>query len=115
VAVPIQAVTVRDVVHDARGRIVRRPRPDAGSEAPLAAAPDDDLKPGETRKESEGVFVVRDGVAWFTPIDVGIAGDRYFEVVSGLKEGDQVLTGPFESIRQLADGDRVTIGEPGRQ
>jgi HlyD family secretion protein len=113
IAVPIQAVTVRDVIYDAKRQIVRRPRREPGEES-SAAVSDDDLRPGETRKESEGVFVFRDGAAWFTPITVGIAGDRYFECLSGLNEGDRVLTGPFESIRQLVDGDRVTIGEPPR-
>jgi HlyD family secretion protein len=112
IAVPIQAVTVRDVIRDAKGQLVRRPRREGAGAAPIS---DDDLQPGETRKEAEGVFVFRDGLAWFTPITVGIAGDRYFEGLSGLKEGDRVLTGPFDSIRQLVDGDRVTIGEPGRQ
>jgi HlyD family secretion protein len=115
IAVPIQAVTVRDVIYDAHGKMVHRPRPDRDDDAPVAAITDDDLLPGETRKETEGVFVFRDGQAWFTPIKVGIAGDRYFEGLSGLNEGDRVLTGPFESIRQLTDGDRVTIDEPGRR
>ena len=41
----------------------------------------------------------------------GIAGDRYFEVLSGLKEGDQVITGPFNSVRNLKDGDTVMLEE----
>jgi HlyD family secretion protein len=55
------------------------------------------------------VFVVRDGVATFVPVKVGIAGERYFEVLSGLAEGDQVITGPFASVRSLRDGDAVTV------
>ncbi len=39
----------------------------------------------------------------------GIAGDRYFEVLSGLKDGDQVITGPFNSVRNLKDGDAVSL------
>ncbi len=35
----------------------------------------------------------------------GIAGDKYFEVLAGLKEGDKVVVGPFNSVRNLADGD----------
>jgi HlyD family secretion protein len=114
-AVPIQAVTVRDVIYDRSGQIVRRPRRDPDDDPPAQIFGDDDLAPGQSRKESEGVFVFRDGAAWFTPIKVGIAGDRYFESLSGVNEGDRVLTGPFESIRQLVDGDRVTIGESGGQ
>ena len=42
------------------------------------------------------MFVVRDGKAMFVPVKVGIAGERYFEVPSGLNEGDRVITGPFD-------------------
>ncbi len=39
------------------------------------------------------------------PVKTGIAGDKYFEVLRGLKTGDKVITGPFDSVRELADGD----------
>ena len=66
-------------------------------------------KPGQTRKETEGVFVVRGGKVEFVPIKMGIAGDKYFEVLSGLKAGDQVITGPYNSVRGMADGDLVKV------
>jgi HlyD family secretion protein len=65
--------------------------------------------PGHTRKETEGVFVVSSGRGVFTPVKVGIAGEQYFEVLSGLKAGDQVITGPFNSVRELADGGDVKL------
>ena len=68
-----------------------------------------ELKPGQTRKETEGVFVVRAGRAEFSPIKMGIAGDKYFEVLSGLKAGEQVITGPYNSVRSMADGDLVKV------
>jgi HlyD family secretion protein len=68
--------------------------------------------PGHTRMETEGVFVLRDGRAVFVPIKVGIAGERYFEVLSGVTENDQVITGPFASVRELADGSEVRLREP---
>ena len=40
---------------------------------------------------------------------MGIAGDKYFEVLSGLKAGDQVITGPYNSVRGMADGDLVKV------
>jgi len=43
------------------------------------------------------------------PIKMGIAGDKYFEVLSGLKPGDQVVTGPYNSVRAMADGDAVRV------
>jgi HlyD family secretion protein len=40
---------------------------------------------------------------------VGIAGEKYFEIVSGLKEDERVVTGPFNAIGDLRDGDRVKV------
>ena len=48
-----------------------------------------ELKPGQTRKELEGVFSVQDNKAVFVPVKTGIAGEKYFEVLSGLKEGER--------------------------
>jgi HlyD family secretion protein len=110
VAAPIPAVAVRELVYDANEQIVREPRTDKRRTTvldPTAAA--SELKPGQTRKETEGVFVLRGGRAEFVPIKVGIAGDKYFEVLSGLKEGDQVITGPYNSVRGMADGDQVKV------
>jgi HlyD family secretion protein len=106
-SVPIPAVAVRELIYDANGQIVKQPRDDKkprGVETVAAAA---ELKPGQTRKETEGVFVMRDKHAEFVPIKVGIAGDKYFEVLSGLKDGDVVITGPYNSVRGLKDGDQV--------
>ena len=119
VSVPIQSLTVREMLFDSKNNLVheppplrRRGGPTASVETPVSAA---EPPPGHTRKETEGVFVVRDGRAVFVPVTVGVAGERYFEVLSGLKEGDQVITGPFASVRQLADGEQVRIQEPPRR
>jgi HlyD family secretion protein len=108
-AVPIPAVAVRELIYDAEGLIVKEPRTDKRRRTPDPTAAPVELKPGQTRKETEGVFAVRDGRAEFIPIKLGIAGDKYFEVLSGLKEGDQVITGPYNSVRGMADGDLVKI------
>ena len=109
-SVPIQATTVRDVVVDAAGNIVP-PEPPSGSamlSTPASAAGSDG---SGTLVEREGVFIVRQGRAHFTPVVTGIAGERYFEALSGLDEGDLVVTGPFEVVRNLADGDAVNVSE----
>jgi HlyD family secretion protein len=109
VAVPIQATTVREVVVDASGQMVREPidpKQEGRPRRPIAPA---DLKPGQSKKELEGVFIVKDGRAVFQPLRVGIAGDKFFEVLDGLKEGDSVITGPFASVRAMKDGDPVKI------
>ena len=109
ISVPIPAVAVRELVYDANGQIVKAPRDSKrrGAVEPVAAAAE--LEPGQTRKETEGVFVVRNGRAEFLPIKMGIAGDKYFEVLSGLTSGEQVVTGPYNSVRGMADGDAVKI------
>jgi HlyD family secretion protein len=118
VSVPIQSLTVREMLFDAKKNLVREPppprprrffgRPPAVEPTVTAAEP----PPGHTREEAEGVFVLRDGRAVFMPVKTGIAGERYFEVASGLKPGDQVLTGPFASVRELADGSEVRLAPP---
>ncbi len=109
VSVPIPAVAVRELVYDANGQVVKAPRDSKRRRTvePVAAAAE--LEPGQTRKETEGVFVVRQGRADFLPIKMGIAGDKYFEVLSGLASGDQVVTGPYNSVRGMADGDLVKV------
>ena len=112
-AVPIQATAVREVVFDQDGKIVREPEPDRRRsrtvEPGVAGA---DLPPGHTRKEIEGVFVIRNDRAVFEAIKTGIAGDKYFEVLEGLKEGDRVVTGPYSSVRELRDAGKVRIETP---
>jgi HlyD family secretion protein len=43
----------------------------------------------------------------FKPVKVGIAGEKYFEVVDGLKEGEKIVGGTYQAIRELKDGARV--------
>jgi len=58
-------------------------------------------------EEMEGVFIVRDGKAEFRPVAVGIAGEEYFEVLEGLEEGEEIVAGPYQTIRDLRDGTAV--------
>ena len=110
-SVPIPAVAVRELVYNDEGQIIKEPRQDRrkrGANATTTASAQE-LPPGQTRKETEGVFLIRDNSAEFVPIKMGIAGDKYFEVRSGLKDGDQVITGPYNSVRGMADGDQVKV------
>jgi HlyD family secretion protein len=115
VAVPIQAVAVRELVFDANGQWIKEPPADRRRRRrlePVAVAME--LLEGQTRKETEGVFVFRGGRVEFVPVKLGIPGDQYFEVESGLKAGDQVVTGPYSSVRTIADGDQVKAETPNR-
>jgi HlyD family secretion protein len=62
-------------------------------------------------REIEGVFLVDDGRVTFTPVEIGIAGQEYFEVLTGLSEGDTVVAGPYQRIRQLVEGDQIVATE----
>jgi len=69
---------------------------------------DDPGKKG-AKVEREGVFVVAAGRSAFREVKKGIAGDMYIEIVSGLKETDEIITGPFAMLKKLQDGDSVKL------
>ena len=103
-AIPIIALTVRQ--HTALPSGDRPAETTAGAPSAVAndtGAPGDSAKP----KEVEGVFVVNHGIAIFKPVKVGIAGAEYFEVVSGLQQGDTIVAGTYQAIRDLKDSSRV--------
>lgn len=91
-SIPIQALTVR-------------PRDEVEKDGEKAEDDDDET----VNTDVEGVFIVEDGVARYRPVEVGIAGSSYFQVVDGLDEGEMVISGPFKAINELKDGDPVKI------
>ena len=97
--IPIQALTVRQA-----GELMVIP-----GQAKQPARP---LTPAEEkarRKEIQGVFVVHDGIATFRKVKIGITGSTDFEVLSGLKEGEEIVTGTYKVIRTLRNGARVKV------
>ncbi len=66
---------------------------------------------GDKSDPIEGVFVIREGRVTFTPVQIGIAGQEYFEVVSGVSLGDSIVSGPYQVIRELEDGEAVRHDE----
>jgi HlyD family secretion protein len=57
------------------------------------------------KKDAEGVFVVgSDNKVTFRPVKVGIAGEKHFEILSGLKDGERIVAGTYQAIRELKDG-----------
>jgi HlyD family secretion protein len=97
VSVPIIALTVRDA----------------------AEVSDSASQPGSDDDDVEGVFLVQDGLVYFQHVRAGIAGQEYFEVLSGLSTGDVVVSGPYQRIRELRDGDAISViveeGEEGQK
>jgi len=60
------------------------------------------------KKDVEGVFIVgTDNKVTFRPVKVGIAGEKHFEVLSGLKEGEKIVAGTYQAIRELKDGNLI--------
>jgi HlyD family secretion protein len=78
--VPIQAITIRDVPDDV-----------------------------PAKKETEGVFLIRNGAAAFRAVQTGIVGTTDIELTGGLAEGDEIVTGPYQVLRTLKDNTRIRI------
>jgi HlyD family secretion protein len=94
-SVPIIALTVRD----------REANPSTDS-AELALGRRPSKQVGQ--QEVEGVFIVgADNKVTFQPVKVGIAGEDYFEVVSGLQGGETIVAGSYQAIRDLKEGTLV--------
>jgi HlyD family secretion protein len=93
-ALPIIALTVRENEQVPNESV----QPEPGTPADSAA---------RRKRETEGVFIVRDNMAFFQPVKVGIPGEEHFEILSGLKEGDRIVAGSYQAIRELRDSTKV--------
>jgi len=100
-AIPIIALTVRE-----NTPVSTEQKPARGA-AQAAAPADTSRRGGPNKKEAEGVFLVHHGVATFHPVKVGIAGEEHFEVMDGVHQGDTIVAGPYQAIRDLKEGARV--------
>lgn len=101
--IPIQALTVRS----------RADLKSAGEEnaSVQAAAPQAEASnlPKADKEEIQGVFVVRDRKALFLPVQTGITGTTDIEVLSGLKPGDEIVTGSYKVLRTMRPGTSVKV------
>jgi HlyD family secretion protein len=100
--IPIQALTIRQKAE--------LEEPKKGGTA-LAAAPDAKQreKEKEGKKEIQGVFAIRAKKALFVPVETGITGTTDIEVTSGLKEGDEIVTGSYKVLRTIRNNANVEI------
>jgi HlyD family secretion protein len=97
--IPIQALTVRrqeDLV------------PKNEKDSVQAAAPQKAVS-ANSKEELQGVFVLRNHKAEFVPLETGIAGTTDIEVLKGLKEGDEIVTGSYKVLRTLRPGASVKV------
>jgi len=98
IAVPLQAVVVRSL--NEAGKPV---------EAGVVLAADEEPKlqttakgpPRRKAEEKEGVFVVAGGKAVFRPVTTGIVGETDIEIVEGIAEGEEIVTGSYRTLRTL--------------
>jgi HlyD family secretion protein len=109
-SVPIQAVVMREEESDTLT--------EEGEEKEGAVASTDsgsvkgEKKDKKKEKEEvEGIFLIVDGRAKFVRVATGIADQQNIEIVSGIDEDDQVVTGSYKILRTLKDGDKVKVTE----
>jgi len=99
--IPIQALTIRQ-----KGDLEVKPKNGGGALAATKVTPAEE----KARKEEiQGVFVVTGGKAQFRKVDTGITGATDIEVLSGLKEGDEIVTGSYQVIRTLRNEAQVKV------
>ena len=101
-SIPIQALTVRQ-----KGQL--EPKPANGKVVQAAATKLDPVAEKAKKEELQGVFVVSGGKAVFKKVETGITGATDIEVVSGLGEGDQIVTGTYQVIRTIVNETQVKV------
>jgi HlyD family secretion protein len=99
--IPIQALTVRQ-----KGDL--EPKSASGSGTQTAAKLDPAAEKAR-KEEVQGVFVVSNGQAVFHKVETGITGATDIEVLSGLKESDQIITGTYQVIRTIRNEAQVKV------
>jgi HlyD family secretion protein len=102
-ALPIQALTLRSKVQiDTQNN----PPGSVHAAAPAAAEAASKTKKAD---DVQGVFVIRNKKAMFVPVTTGITGTTDIEVLDGLKDGDEIITGSYKVLRTLRPGSSVKI------
>jgi HlyD family secretion protein len=102
-ALPIQALTLRTKDQ------IEQQNNAPGSVHAAAPAPKEVASKGKKEDDVQGVFVIRSKKAVFVPVTTGITGTTDIEVLDGLKEGDEVITGSYKVLRSLRPGSSVKI------
>jgi len=112
--IPIQALTIRENEKD-KDKEGQTPSSNP-STAKAAGSNEGTLKGGTVsasktskKKEEQGVFILRDSKAVFVPVTTGITGQTEIEVLSGLKEGDEIVTGSYKTLRTLKTDTKVKV------
>ncbi|HET7102381.1 MAG TPA: secretion protein HlyD, partial [Terriglobia bacterium] len=91
-----------------QGELDREKKANAKGKA-LAAGPGPAAQNAANKKEIQGVFMVRNGRAAFVPVETGIMGTMNVEVLSGVKPGDEIITGSYQVLRTLKNDAKVKV------
>ncbi|MDP2960098.1 MAG: efflux RND transporter periplasmic adaptor subunit [candidate division Zixibacteria bacterium] len=102
--IPIAAVVMREEKKDTLNTKSKE-----GKTTALASSEQEEKDNKKKKKELDGVFLVEKSKAKFIPIKSGISDQQNIEVVTGLKENDQIITGSYKILRTLKDGDKIKI------
>lgn len=102
-SIPIQALTLRT-----KDQIEAQNNP-PGSVHAAESAPKEGASKNKKDDEVQGVFVIRNKKAMFVPVTTGITGTTDIEVLDGLKEGDEVITGSYKVLRTLRPGSSIRV------
>jgi HlyD family secretion protein len=102
-SLPIQALTMRT-----KEQMEQQNRTPGSVQAAAPAAKEVASK-SKANDEMQGVFVIRNKKAIFVPVTTGITGRTDIEVLDGLKEGDEVVTGSYKILRSLKPGSGVKV------
>jgi HlyD family secretion protein len=103
---PIQAVVDRPPLED-EDKEKSDEEEEASEQKDTAATPDTDDESAAESEEIQVVFVIEDEKAHQRPVETGLSDATRAEIISGLEEGEEVVVGPYRSLKDLEDGDRV--------
>jgi HlyD family secretion protein len=74
-----------------------------------------DRKKGEAPKQIEVIFAVEGDHVKMVPVKIGISDDTHWEILEGLTEGQEIVSGNFRAVsRDLEDGKKIRKGLPGK-
>ncbi len=108
-AIPIQALSVRTKAQLEKDKAAPGSVHAAAPAPQEVASKDEASKDKDLKQDVQGVFVIRNKKAEFVPVTTGIAGTSDIEVINGLKDGDEVITGSYKILRTLRSGSGVKV------
>jgi HlyD family secretion protein len=113
-SIPIQALSVRtqaqlDLEKSTPGSVHAAAPAPRETESKNSSGNSGNSGNKDQQQDVQGVFVIRNKKAEFVPVTTGITGTTDIEVVNGLREGDDVITGSYKVLRTLRSGSSVKI------